>query len=257
MNFVCKKCNKKGHYTSDCYSANKKAVQTNVVESNIIEVNVLSVEYNNRISTPSKEEKPCYRFIQDDHSLNATWRKYDNFVISSFEFNNRSFCENCEMLNAGNLDRRNFYPSRCNLHNSDNKDDFSNIGIKWVDRICDEDINLPESPFLRAIEFYRDLYLAEEEGSDSYIVFHDAYTRFCVHNINWMARELRRKKLPSYIQELLKKNDKLYLEKIRRDLKELFNMDYGDLLTKSRESCGNISLDSDDEEPPEFFKWSY
>ena len=103
---------------------------------------------------------------------------------------------------------------------------------------------------MRAIEFYRDLYLAEEEGSDSYIVFHDAYTRFCVHNINWMARELRRKKLPSYIQELLKKNDKLYLEKIRRDLKELFNLDYGDLLTKSRESCGNISLDSDDEEPP-------
>ena len=40
------------------------------------------------------------------------------------------------------------------------------------------------------------------------------------------------------------------MEKIEKELEELFKMEYGDLLTKSRGCCEKINLDSEDDEPP-------
>jgi hypothetical protein len=70
---------------------------------NLLEVNVLEMEY-----------KPFFRFIQDDHSIQATWRKYDSFLISSLMFG-EIFCMDFVTINHV-LDRDVFFPRRCEKH---------------------------------------------------------------------------------------------------------------------------------------------
>jgi ethanolamine utilization cobalamin adenosyltransferase len=57
------------HYTSACRGGKKNA------SVNLLEVNVLEMEY-----------QTFFCFIQDDHSIQATWRKFGSFLICSLMF---------------------------------------------------------------------------------------------------------------------------------------------------------------------------
>jgi hypothetical protein len=118
LNFECQKCHKKGHYTSACHGA-KKYASVNLL------VNVLEVE---RLPLT----QPAFRFIQDDHSIQATWRKYDSFLISSMTFGDL-FCMDCVSTNH-ELDRLVNFPRRCENHSGNARGkfgQFEGIGIQW------------------------------------------------------------------------------------------------------------------------------
>jgi hypothetical protein len=155
LNFECQKCHKKGHYTSACRGAKKNA------SVNLLEVNVLEMEY-----------KPFFRFIQDDHSIQATWRKYDSFLISSLMFG-EIFCMDCVDINHV-LDRDVFFPRRCEKHTCNARGKlgrFEDIGILWDTK------NEPwKSSNLEMANIFKDLSVsADDKFYQWYLKYHSLY----------------------------------------------------------------------------------
>ena len=183
LNFECQKCHKKGHYTSACHGAKKKA------SVNLLEVNIIEVE-----QTPLT--KSSFRFIQDDHSIQATWRKYDSFLISSMTFGD-IFCMECVTTNH-DVNRQVFYPRRCETHSGNARGHFGHfegIGIQW-----DTENEPWKSENLEMANMFKNLSVNTNDK------FYQWYTKYNLLYVNELKE--RRKNLRQEIDDILDKRQK-------------------------------------------------